>query len=165
MQHHITVKRDKTRVALINKTTGVAYDFDWKLALEAAGVLRKAAHAVLAGFEWGPEIMGRLAIIRGDADVVVLEDSQIALVLPPGIAVEIANAMQTKAQEAQEDVQAQEIISDQALLCRHGAPFGITQDHKKLNQAFRDAQFVKAPAGITHVSKVGTPGLYQPKGV
>ena len=71
----------------------------------------------------------------------------------------------TQAQEAQEDVQAQEIISDQALLCRHGAPFGITQDHKKLNQAFRDAQFVKAPAGITHVSKVGTPGLYQPKGV
>lgn len=160
MFHEVTVRREGSRVQLLNKTTGYVYEFSYGLGLSLAKTLREAAKSVANQTPWDLRAFQRMAVICGDDTVMLLQDGRVGLNMPPAIAQAVANAIDTKAKEIQEDQNAEEVISDQSLLTRHGLPFGITNDKKKLDEAFKQAQFLPKPKHADRVSKVGAPALY-----
>lgn len=156
MHSNLTIRRQDQRVLLIDNVDGVTYDFEYRQALYLAALLKMATKH--RGEGWQREVLGRITVLRSEEEVFLLRDGAVVLVMPPEAAITVANAIRQKAHDIQEDLHAEQVIADQALLSRHGMPFGITHDKRKLDAAFKEAQWLPRP-GHDRVSKVGTPTL------
>jgi hypothetical protein len=76
---------------------------------------------------------------REGARVLVIEDGQAILDLPWQAADDLARALTVQARRAEEEARAEQIVGDQALLIRAGAPFGLTNRPDLLAEAAKEA--------------------------
>lgn len=111
-----------------------------------------------------------LRIKQDSENVLLLANGKLLLDLPYPTALEIAKALKEVAKRAEEWAQAERIAADQALLLRSGAPFGITNHPKILDEAKKQAVHDRVlrralPGGIRSMGVVGAPTItqHQPK--
>jgi len=102
--------------------------------------------------------------VRRQGDRILLLDSgRLLLELPYPAARELARALLTQAVRVDEVAHAQEVVADQALLLRSGAPFALTQVSGLLHEASRlaryDRSLRRALPGVVPVAKVGVPSI------
>jgi len=71
--------------------------------------------------------------------VLVLEGGRLVLELPWEAALTLARALQVQGKRAEEEAKALEIVADQAILTRLGAPIGLTSRPDLLREAAREA--------------------------
>lgn len=92
--------------------------------------------------------------------VAVVANGRLALDLPWEQALELARALKVKALAAQQWAQAEQLVADQALLLRAGAPVGLTDNPLIQREAWKAAEDLKLPGGITPRTIVGTPAIH-----
>ncbi len=78
-------------------------------------------------------------VARDGIEVLIVMDERRVLALPWNAALELARAMTIQAKRIEEQVKALQIIDDQALLMRSGAPFGLTSHPDLINAAKKEA--------------------------
>lgn len=100
---------------------------------------------------------GAVTIRREGPNIVIIDEMAKHVIGPMNWshALAIAQAIKTKALEAQEEYRALQVAADSALLLHGGAPFTLT-NHPKIN---REAckQAADMPGGIASQAKVGLP--------
>jgi hypothetical protein len=116
------------------------------------------------------------AIVRREGRrIVLLMNGQVVADLPWDAALEFGKGIITKARDIEEEVKAEQIIPDEALLNRLGVPISLTNNPDIKKEAFKAAQYdpflrraiTGARAkGIPSAESVGRPGLikHPPKG-
>lgn len=100
---------------------------------------------------------GAVTIRREGPNIVIIDEMAKHVIGPMdwSHALAIAQAIKTKALEAQEEQRAWEVVADNALLLNGGAPFTLT-DHPKINhESCKQAAEMKG--GISSKAKVGLP--------
>jgi hypothetical protein len=110
--------------------------------------------------------------IRQEGDrVLLLKNGVLIADMPYQTALELSRALHVKGKDAEAHAKAEQIIGDQALLIRSGAPFGLTRHPAMLHEAIKEAQSNRAlrrylPSGIRSLAIVGSPTIIQhpPKG-
>jgi len=78
-------------------------------------------------------------IKRDGSDVLIVMDNRRVLALPWDAALVMAKAITIQARRIEEEVKALEIIADQALLMRSGAPFGLSSHPVIIEEAKKEA--------------------------
>lgn len=107
--------------------------------------------------------------------VLVIENGRTLLDLPADAALVLAKAIHIKAKQAEEWVNKEAIIADQAILTRLGVPFGLTNHPILLEEATKEAAWnsnlrryipPSRAKGIESQEVFGTPTIIQhpPKG-
>ncbi len=107
--------------------------------------------------------------------VIVLRNGTPILEMPWAVAQEISRVILAVAKHVEnETANPLKTIDDQALLMRAGAPLGLTDDPRKLKEAFKEAQWnttlrkaMPNATGIESCEKMGTPRIvmHDPKKV
>ena len=101
-------------------------------------------------------------------DVVLIAGNKRFFSLPWNAALVLARAITTQAQRAEELAKREQIIYDQAILTRSGAPFGLTNNPTMLKEAANEAAWNtklrryitgQSAKGIESQSIVGTPTI------
>ena len=114
----------------------------------------------------------RASIERDGIDVVVIMNGRRVLDVPWDAALQLARAITIQARRIEEQVKALDIIADQALLMRSGAPFGLTSHPDLIAEAKKEAvnnpklrKYLtgKRAGGIGSDSVVGKPTIIQHK--
>lgn len=101
---------------------------------------------------------------EGDKVVLVLNGKRVCD-MPPEIAQQASKLLYQKALQAQEHRDANRIIMDQAIMQRAGMPFGLSRNHKIVEEARKEAQWNSVLRrfmplrGIEPRAIVGTPSL------
>ena len=99
-------------------------------------------------------------------DVVLISNGETIGKMKWDGALKLSRAIRTQAKKIERIVKAPQIISDQAVLMRSGAPFGLTNNPAMLkeagNEAYHNAELRKymtgkAAGGIESRGVVGTP--------
>lgn len=117
----------------------------------------------------------RQANVRKDGHrVVILLDGQRAADLPWEAALELAKGITVQARRIEEEIKAEQIVLDQALLIRTGAPIGLSSNPAILNEAGKEAvynselrRYFPDTSGIGAINSrgiVGRPTLIKHKG-
>lgn len=103
--------------------------------------------------------------------VIVLEDGKVVLNLPWEMALSVGKVLVKRSKIAEERANALQVIKDQALLIRAGAPVGLTSDPEIQKEAVKEATHSRElrralPGGIKSQSVVGAPTIIKksPKG-
>ena len=78
-------------------------------------------------------------VSRDGLDVLVVMNGRRVIGLPWEAALQLARAMVIQARRIEEQVKADKIIQDQALLMRTGAPFGLTSHPDLISAAKKEA--------------------------
>jgi len=81
----------------------------------------------------------QVTIKRDDLYVLIVIEDRKVLDLPWDAALQLAKAITIQAKRIEEDVKHSQIIADQALLMRSGAPFGITNNPDIIAEAKKEA--------------------------
>lgn len=110
----------------------------------------------------------RLTVRRENTNVLLLIGGELVAEWPWEAAKEIAKAIRVQALRAEEQAKAEQIIMDQAILTRAGAPFGLTNRPDLLKAAANEAAWNrnlrryirgKAAGGIETRAIVGAPTI------
>lgn len=103
--------------------------------------------------------------------VIVLEEGKAVLNMPWEMALSVGKALVKRAKVAEERANALQVIKDQALLIRAGAPVGLTSNPEIQKEAVKEATHSRElrralPGGIRSQSVVGAPTIIKksPKG-
>lgn len=103
--------------------------------------------------------------------VIVLEEGKAVLNMPWEMALSVGKALVKRSKVAEERANALQVIKDQALLIRAGAPVGLTSDPEIQKEAVKEATHSRElrralPGGIKSQSLVGAPTIIKkpPKG-
>lgn len=100
--------------------------------------------------------------------VLVIENGKTLIDLPWDGALALARAIAVKARKAEEVAKAEQVIFEQAILTRSGAPFGLTNTPHLLKAAANEAAWNsqlrryirgRAAGGIESRAIVGTPTI------
>ena len=78
-------------------------------------------------------------VSRDGLDVLVVMNGRRVIELPWEAALQLARAIVVQARRIEEQVKADKIVSDQALLMRAGAPFGLTSHPDLISEAKKEA--------------------------
>jgi len=98
----------------------------------------------------------------------VLRDGKLILEMPYDAALEVSKAIYTQAKKGEEIAERETIITDQAILTRIGANFGLTSHPHLLKEATKEAAWnsklrryipLGRAGGIKSQSIVGAPSL------
>ena len=115
--------------------------------------------------------MNELRILTNGERVILVKDGSLVADMPWQAALELANAIYRQAKLAEELANAEEIVMDQAILMRAGAPFGLSGNADIMEEAGKEAAWNSdlrryMPGGIRSRSVVGTPTIigHPPKG-
>ena len=100
--------------------------------------------------------------------VLLIKNGRCIAELPWQAADDVANALKAVARKAEEWHSAERIASDQALLIRAGAPFGLSNEPlilgEAVKQAVHDRKLRRAlPGGVKSKEVFGTPSIIQNK--
>lgn len=108
----------------------------------------------------------QLAIRREGNRILILRNGVLILEMPYHAALELSKGLHIKAKQAEEEACAEQIIADQSLLIRAGAPFGLTAHRAILRESIKTAQTDRnlrryLPGGIPSQSIVMSPSVNQ----
>lgn len=108
--------------------------------------------------------MSQVSIRHDNGDVVLVLNGDKGLKMPWEVADKIARGLKIKAREAEEYCKANRIIADNALLLRSGAPVGLSNHPKILEETVKEAVHNRElrralPGGVKSECIVGTPTL------
>lgn len=110
----------------------------------------------------------QLSIRQEGTRVIVLHNGKALMDLAWEAAKQLSRAILVKALLAEEEAKAWDIIADQAILARTGAPFGLTNNPAMLHEAGKEAAWNsdlrryirgKRAGGIESQGVVGTPAI------
>lgn len=110
----------------------------------------------------------QLSIRQEGTRVIVLHNGKALMDLTWDAAKQLSRAILIKALLAEEEAKAWDIIADQAILTRTGAPFGLTSNPAMLHEAGKEAAWNrdlrryirgKHAGGIESQATVGTPAI------
>lgn len=110
--------------------------------------------------------MSGLRVLQKGARVLLIVDGRLVADMPWQAADQSAAALRSVARLAEEWDQAESIISDQAVLIRSGAPFGLTSNRRLLSEAVKTAANDRdlrryLPGGIKSREVFGAPSITQ----
>lgn len=100
-------------------------------------------------------------------DVLIFMDGQKVMDLPWDAALNLARAIKIQARRIEEQVKALKIIQDNAMLLRSGAPFGLSNDPKIIEESKKEALYnpklrkYMPFKGITSQEAFGRPTIIQ----
>jgi len=103
--------------------------------------------------------------IRHEGTTVILIYNGVTVCqLPWQAGLDLAKALQAQSKKAEEIAKAEQLIFDQALLMRSGAPFGLTNHPQIQAEASKEAQWNselrrRLPGGVKAKGVVGSPAL------
>jgi hypothetical protein len=108
----------------------------------------------------------QVSIRREGNRILLLKNGVLLIEMPYQAALGLSQALRVKAKEVEEEVCAEQIIADQALLLRAGAPFGLTAHRAILRESIKTAQFDRdlrryLPGGIASKAIVMAPRIIQ----
>lgn len=104
-----------------------------------------------------------------DGSKVVIYTKDAVIKIPWQVSTVLAKAIHAKGKQAEEMANLPRLLSDQALMFRTGAPFGLSNNPDILKEAAHKAQFDrelrKLPGGVKSTALVGTPRIikHRPK--
>ena len=85
--------------------------------------------------------MSSIRILQNYSKVLLIVNGKCVAAIPAGKAKEVGKAMQLVGARAEEWERASQVITDQAIMMRTGAPFSLTGDPKLNAEAFKEAQW------------------------
>jgi hypothetical protein len=108
----------------------------------------------------------RVSVRREGDNILILKNGVLLIEMPYQAALGLSQALRVKAKEVEEEVCAQQIIADQALLLRAGAPFGLTGHPVILRESVKTALTDRnlrryLPGGIASKAIVMAPRIIQ----
>ena len=111
-------------------------------------------------------LQDQITIRREDTRVLLLKNGVLIADMPYDKALSVARGLSLKAREAEEIVKAEQVIADNALLLRTGAPIGLSSNpdiiHESIKEAVNNRELRRyLPGGIKSQSVVGRPSLIQ----
>ena len=83
--------------------------------------------------------MARIRIRTEGAEVILIADGKAVLAAPWNAALDIAHELVAAARRAEEYAKAENIIFDNALLIRSGAPFGLSNNRDIVAESIKEA--------------------------
>jgi len=107
--------------------------------------------------------------VRQEGDrVLVFKNGVLIADMPWQAADQLWKAIRAKTKAAEEHASAEQIIADQSLLIRAGAPFGLTNHPLILSEATKEAAWNRdlrrhLPGGIKSTEILGLPRIIQHK--
>jgi hypothetical protein len=106
----------------------------------------------------------RISVQQDGNQVLLVKDGTLLVRLPWEAAQVLAKAIQIQAGKAEEIARAEQIIFDDAILLRAGAPVGLSSNPIILDQAAKEAAWNSKlrrymPGGIKSKEKFGTPRI------
>ena len=106
--------------------------------------------------------MPQIRIRQEGAEVTLIVDGKAAFAAPWNVALDIAHEMIAKARLAEEHAKANQIIFDNAMLFRSGAPFGLSNNKNIVTESLKEAAHNYTlrrhmAGGIKSTAIVGTP--------
>jgi hypothetical protein len=84
--------------------------------------------------------MADMRIKREGDKVLLFKDGTLVATMPYEAAKAVGDALRKKANEAEHHANPKKIITDQAIMVRTGAPFGLTSDPVLQSEAFKEAE-------------------------
>lgn len=110
------------------------------------------------------------ATVRAEGlDVLVFFDGRKIMDMPWDVALRLAKAITIQARRGEEQVKALQIVADNALLLRTGAPFGLSNDPNIIEESKKEALYNPKLRkylpfkGITSQEALGKPTIIQHK--
>jgi len=108
------------------------------------------------------EYVAQIRIRTEGADVILIAEGKAVITAPWNAALDIAHELVAAARRAEEHAKAENIIFDNALLIRSGAPFGLSSHKDIVAESIKEAGHNTTirrhmPGGIKSTSIVGAP--------